>query len=127
MHLQDPFHGLIKPDASALGMRRLTNIHNVNLIMINRLKNKWESYYDASGNVKWRKNENEFEVQGFDKSPELVNVSLWTTFDPEDKKHPFKLTIKKNRDHAEWVGKTLPSMPFKEMMGMLIPEVESWD
>lgn len=104
-------------------MIRLAAIRNVNLIMINRLKNKWDSYYDANGNVKWRKMDNEFEMQGFDKCPELVAVSLWTEFSP-GADVPFKLTVKKNRDHVEWVGKTLPSMPFADMMGMLIPEVD---
>jgi len=104
-------------------MIRLANLHNVNLIMINRLKNKWESYYDSNGNVKWRKNENEFEMQGYDKAPELVAMSLWTGFTPPDS---FTLEVKKCRGHAEWVGQTLPSAPFEELMAMLVPEVDSW-
>lgn len=105
-------------------MVRLANVANINLIMVNRLKNKWDSYYDASGNIKWRKNENDFEMAGFDKAPDLVAINLWTKFTPPDQ---FELTIKKCRDHAEWVGQTLPAMPFSELMGMLIPEVSNWE
>ncbi len=109
-------------------MIRLATANNVNLILINRLKNKWESYYDQSGNVKWRKNENEWEMQGYDKTPELVAVSLWTHFDPENKALPFKLTVRKNRTPggAAFVGQTYPSMPFVDMMGVLIPGVD-WE
>ena len=102
---------------------RLSNVHGVNLIMINRLKPKFESYYDAMGNVKWRVNPAEFEMQGFDKSPELVAVNLWTKYTPGT---GFELTVKKCRDNADFVGQTFPSMTFEEMMGMLIPSVEKW-
>jgi hypothetical protein len=104
-------------------MIRLANINNVNLIMINRLKNKWDSYTDQNGTVKWRKNENEWEMAGFDKAPDLVALSVWTKFTPPD---GFELLVKKNRDHPNWVGQTVPALPFVELMSMLVPEVESW-
>jgi len=63
-------------------------------------------------------------MEGFDKAPRLVAVNLWTEFKPPD---DFQLKIKKNRDHAEFVGETLPALPFTELMGMLVPEVEKWD
>ena len=106
-------------------MVRLANVHNVNLIMINHLKTKFDSYYDANGNLKWRPT-SDYEMSGFDKSPMLVAMNLWTKFTPGEKP-VFELTVKKNRDHPEWVGQTIPAMPFTELMGVLIPEVQSWE
>jgi hypothetical protein len=105
-------------------MVRLANVHGIVLVMINHLKVKFESYYAADGAVKWRPNPNEFEMQGFDKAPFLVTASLWTKFTPPDS---FELTVKKCRDNAGMVGSVFPAMPFTEMMGLLIPSVESWE
>ena len=102
---------------------RLANMNNVNLIMVNRLKPKWESYFDTQGAVKWRQT-TEMEMQGFDKCPELVAVSLWTKFAPPN---CFELTVRKCRDNPEMVGETLAALPFPELMGILIPSVESWE
>jgi AAA domain len=102
---------------------RLANVNSVNLIMVNRLKPKWESYYDQSGAVKWRMSA-EWEMQGYDKSPELVALNLWTSFKAPDQ---FELTVKKCRDNPQFVGETFPAMPFADLMGMLIPSVESWE
>ena len=111
-------------------MIRLANLAGVNLIMINRLKPKWESYADQNGNVKWRMTA-EQEMQGYDKSPELVALSLWLKMTPapqgSESGPAFEVTIKKCRDNATFVGQTFPSMPFVELMGMLVPEVESWE
>ena len=104
---------------------REANVRNVNLIMINHLKNKWESYADPrTGDVKWRPTK-DFEMEGFDKAPRLVAVNLWTKFTPGDEPL-FEVEVKKNRDRPEFVGQTLPALPFEELMGMLIPEVEEW-
>lgn len=111
-------------------MVRLANVHGIVLIMINHLKPKFESYYDQQGNVKWRQNPNEFEMSGFDKAPFLVTANLWTKFTPAATpggKPKWELTIKKCRDHAEWVGQTVETVPFADLMAMLIPEVESWE
>jgi hypothetical protein len=63
------------------------------------------------------------EMQGFDKCPMLVTTNLWTKFtEPEN----FEVIVKKNRDRPEFVGQTLPAMPFEELMAMLIPDVEDW-
>ena len=102
---------------------RLANVNNVNLIMVNRLKPKWESYYDASGAIKWRQS-SEWEMQGYDKSPELVALNLWTKFTPPD---GFEVTVKKCRDNPQHVGSVLPALPFAELMSVLIPSVGTWE
>jgi len=77
--------------------------------------------------VKWRMT-TEQEMQGYDKSPELVALSLWLKMTPTAGGAPnFEVTIKKCRDNATFVGQTFPSMPFEELMGMLVPGVESWE
>jgi len=108
---------------------RLSNINNVNLIMVNRLKPKWVTYYDAQGNTKWMQSATEMEMQGFDKAPELVALNLWTkmTPNPEPGAPPtFELQVKKCRDQVDYVGVTLPMLPWEELMAMLIPGVEKW-
>lgn len=102
----------------------MANVANVNLIMVNRLKPKWDSYYDQSGAVKWRQT-SDWEMQGYDKSPELVALSLWTKFTSGDT--GFELTVKKCRDNPDYVGQTIPAMPFEETMAMLIPSVDKWE
>ena len=104
---------------------RLANVANVNLIMVNRLKPKWDSYYDQSGAVKWRQT-SDWEMQGYDKSPELVALSLWTKFTPGGD-GGFELMVKKCRDNPDYVGTTIPAMPFDEVMAMLIPSVAAWE
>jgi hypothetical protein len=105
---------------------RLANVSNVNLIMVNRLKNKWESYYQGN-DIKWRETA-EQEMQGFDKAPELVALSLWAKMTPVSGDVPnFEVTVKKCRDRAEFVGQTFPALPWDELMGVLIPEVVKWD
>ena len=104
-------------------MIRMANVAKVNLIMIDQLKNKWESYYDSNGNVKWRKNELEFEMQGFDKAPRMVDLNLWTKYTAPD---TFELIVKKCRGKGEMVGSEWPAMPFTELMSVLVPEVEDW-
>jgi hypothetical protein len=106
-------------------MIRLCALNNVNLIMINRLKTAWESYYNETGTLKWRKVEGKFEMQGFDKAPELVAVSLWTRQEGDQ----FILTVKKCRapNGSSWVGQDIESVPFDDVMAALIPEVEKWD
>ena len=108
---------------------RLANLHNVNLIMVNRLKPKWEMYY-VGDTPKWRQT-TEQEMQGYDKAPELVAINLWTKMTPapvgtEDRTPTFEFVIKKCRDNVEFVGSTLPALPFEELMAMLIPGVEKW-
>ena len=109
---------------------RMANVRNVNLIMINHLKKRFDSYFDASGNVKWRPT-NEWTMEGNDKCPRLVAMNLWTEFTPGDAltgtDPVFNLKVKKNRDHAEYVGQTLPALPFIELMGLLVPEVDEWE
>jgi len=106
-------------------MVRLANVHKVNLIMINHLKPLWESY-EQGNQVKWRKTK-DFELQGFDKCPFLINANIWTSFDPSaDDGEKFTFTVKKCRDQYEWVGQTLPACGFTELMSMLAPEVENW-
>ena len=103
---------------------RHCNIHDVNLIMINHLKNRWDAYDDPrTGETKWKKT-NDYEMQGFDKAPILVACNLWTKFTPPDN---FEVQVKKCRDRPEYVGQTFPAMPFVELMAMLIPDVESWE
>ena len=111
-------------------MVRLASLNGVNLIMINHLKPKWESYFGADGSVKWRVT-SDYEMQGFDKAPFLVDVSLWTRMTPappgaEDRLPNFEVVVKKCRDNVEAVGSVLPAMPFEELMGVLIPSVEAW-
>jgi hypothetical protein len=106
-------------------MVRMANAGNVNLIMINHLKPAWESYYDEKGNIKWRKTANDWEEQGFTKSPFLVSMNLWLHRDK--KTQEFQIEIKKCRDNASFVGQKLPSMPFHDLMAMLVPEVSDWD
>lgn len=108
-------------------MIRKANAANVNLIMINHLKNRWEMYYDKENNAKWRKMDKDYELQGFDKAPFLVTANLWTKFTPGKDAEGFELVVKKCRDSPEWVEQTLPALPFVELMGMLIPEVEDWE
>jgi hypothetical protein len=102
---------------------RHCNIHNVNLIMINHLKFRWESYYDTQENLKWRKT-TDHEMQGFDKAPFLVTANLWTQFTEPD---TFEVRVKKCRDRPEYVGQTFPAMPFEELMAILIPTVSDWN
>jgi hypothetical protein len=104
-------------------MVRLANVHGIVLIMVNHLKTKFESYYGPDGSVKWRPTA-DYEMQGFDKSPFLVTASLWTKFTPPDK---FELSVRKCRDNPQFVGETFDSMPFTELMSMLIPTVENWE
>jgi hypothetical protein len=111
-------------------MVRLANVHGIVLIMINHLKPKWESYYGPNGEVKWRIT-TEYEMQGFDKAPFLVTASLWTKMTPaaqgvEDRTPTFEMLVKKCRDRVEYVGETFPALPFEELMGVLIPDVEDW-
>lgn len=106
-------------------MVRMANAANVNLIMINHLKPAWESYYDEKGNIKWRKTDNEWEMQGFDKAPFLVSMNLW--LHRNKKSGDFEIEVKKCRDHAEFLGQTFPNMPFHDLMAVLVPEVEDWD
>lgn len=110
-------------------MVRLANVHGIVLIMINHLKTKFESYYDQNGAVKWRQVAGQYEMQGFDKAPLLVGMSLWTRFTPKsgDKAPTFELEVKKCRDNPEFVGDVFPASPFEEVMGLMIPEVESWE
>jgi hypothetical protein len=108
---------------------RASNVRGVNLIMVNRLKPKWESYFDASGNMKWRQSPTEHEMQGFDKAPELVAINLWTkmTLSSTPGDLPtFELQVKKCRDNAEFVGMTIEALPWDDVMAMLIPSVEKW-
>lgn len=109
---------------------RTANVRNVNLIMINHLKKQWDSYFDAQGNVKWRPTA-DWTMEGNDKCPRLVAINLWTEFTPGDAltntKPKFDLKIKKNRDRAEYVGQTFPALPFLELMGLLVPDVDSWE
>lgn len=104
-------------------MVRLANVHGIVLIMIQHLKYKFESYYDANGNVKWRQSQTEFEMQGFDKAPFLVTSTLWSKFTPPG---TFELTVKKCRDNAALVGQTLPANDFETTMAVMIPSVEDW-
>lgn len=106
-------------------MIRLCNASNVNLIMINRLKPAWESYYDQGGAVKWRQTK-DLELQGYDKSPELVAINLWTKFTSPDS---WEFTVKKCRDVPSFTGTVLPAMPFVDLMGILVPgvEPEKWE
>lgn len=107
-------------------MIRMAHVRNINLIMVNRLKNAWESYYDANGNVKWRMIEDKFEMQGFGKAPELVDIDLWLHTNDANE---FEIEVRKCRGPkgAEWVGQRIPNMPFVELMSMLVPEVENWE
>lgn len=111
-------------------MVRLANVRGVNLIMINHLKTKFVSYPDpVTGTIKWRPSE-DFEMQGFDKAPFLVAANLWTKYTPsktQGELGTFEITVKKCRDNAAMVGSTFPAMPFNELMGILIPSVESWE
>lgn len=103
---------------------RYCNVHDVNLIMINHLKNRWDSYEDPrTQEIKWRKS-NEMELHGFDKAPFLVTLNLWTKFTPPS---TFEIEVRKCRDNPEFVGQTFPAMPFPELMAMLIPSVENWE
>lgn len=106
-------------------MVRLANVHAVNLIMINHLKVKFESYYGPDGGVKWRPTA-DHEMQGFDKAPYLVALNLWTKFTPPDN---WEIVVKKCRDNPAMVGNVLPAMSFVDMMGLLVPAVEAgeWD
>lgn len=106
-------------------MVRLANVHTVNLIMINHLKTKFESYYGPDGGVKWRPTA-DYEMQGFDKAPYLVTLNLWTKFTAPDN---WEIVVKKCRDNPSMVGSVLPAMPFIDMMGVLVPGVEAaeWD
>ena len=72
----------------------------------------------------WKPNPNEFEMQGFDKSPFLVTASVWMKFTPPS---TFEMTVKKCRDNPEMVGTVLPAVPFEETMAMLIPSVDKWE
>jgi len=109
-------------------MVRLANVHGIVLIMVNHLKPKWESYDAGNGQVKWRQG-TDFEMQGFDKAPFLVTASLWTQFTPggNGEEPKFALKVKKCRDNAGYVGETFDALPFEELMGILIPSVESWE
>ena len=104
-------------------MVRLANVHGIVLIMINHLKVKFESYIGPDGTVKWRPT-TDHEMQGFDKAPFLVTANLWTKFTPPDN---FELTVKKCRDNPSVVGETMTSIPFGELMSVLIPSVDSWE
>jgi len=106
-------------------MVRLANVHEVNLIMINHLKPKWEQYFDARGEPKWRQGR-DFEMQGFDKAPFLVTCNLWTSFAAPDQ---WNLAVKKCRDNPSLVGQTVPALPFVELMSLLVPGVaaEEWE
>lgn len=104
-------------------MVRLANVHGIVLIMINHLKIRFESYTTPDGDIKWRPSK-EFEMQGFDKCPMLVTMNLWTKFTEPDS---FELVVKKCRDNPQYVGQTLPAMPFPDLMAMLVPTVEDWD
>jgi hypothetical protein len=107
---------------------RLCNVNNVNLVMINRLKPRWESYFDQTGAVKWRQTA-DLEMQGYDKAPELVAINLWTKLTPNatpGELPTFEFIVKKCRDNAEFVGAVLPMLPFEELMAMLVPSVEKW-
>lgn len=104
-------------------MVRLANVNGIVLVMINHLQPKFESYYDARGEVKWKPSATEKSMQGFDKAPFLVTANLWTSV-PEPGK--FKLTVKKCRDNANLVGQTYDADPFEELMAILIPSVEDW-
>lgn len=111
-------------------MVRLANLSNVNLIMINHLKVRWETYVTENG-PKWKPVPGEYEMQGFDKAPFLVTCNLWTKFTPknlmvEGSEPQFEVVVKKCRDHMEHVGSVYPLMPFEELMALLIPEVEEW-
>jgi hypothetical protein len=111
-------------------MVRLANLYNVNLVLINHLKLRWEMYYDGQGQPKWRPS-TEYEMQGFDKAPFLVTANLWTKFTPKDPRvegsdPQFEVIVKKCRDHQEHVGSVYPLFPFEELMSILIPEVETW-
>lgn len=110
-------------------MIRLCNVSNVNLIMINRLKPAWESYYKMDGSLGWRQTK-EMEMQGYDKSPELVALSLWTKFGKDETGNPsWEFVVKKCRDVPAFTGAVLPALPFVELMGMLVPTVEpaAWE
>lgn len=106
-------------------MVRLANVHRVNLVMINHLKTKFESYFDGQGNLKWRPTA-DYEMQGFDKAPFLVTLNLWTKFTAPDQ---WELVVKKCRDNPEAVGTVFPAMNFVDLMGILVPAVaaEDWE
>ena len=106
-------------------MIRLCNVSNVNLIMISRLKPAWESYYKNDGTVGWRQTK-DMEMQGFDKSPELVALNLWTKFTAPE---TWEFLVKKSRDVPTFTGATVPALPFVDLMGMLIPGVpaDAWE
>jgi hypothetical protein len=112
-------------------MIRHAGLHGVNLIMIQRLKHRWESYADpATGAIKWRQTA-DLELAGFDKAPELVALSLWTKFTPKvgEGEPSWELVVKKCRDNPAAVGLTLPALGFVDLMGVLVPSVsaEAWE
>ncbi len=109
-------------------MVRMANVAHSNLILINHLKPKWDSYYDSNGAMKWRMT-SDWEMQGFDKAPFLVTCNLWTKFTPKvgESEPTFEVIVKKCRDHQEQTGSVYPLLPFPELMSILIPEVESWE
>ncbi len=113
---------------------RQAHVRRVNLVMINGLKPRWENYYDSQEQrYKNRQVQGEWEHQGFQEAAKLAAVSVWTKFTPANpqaeseaaRKPAFDLVVKKCRDHPEWVGQTLPALPFVELMSLLMPEVPS--
>lgn len=105
-------------------MVRMANVAKVNLVLINHLKVKFESYFDSAGALKWRPT-SEWEMQGFDKAPYLVTANLWTKFTPPDN---WEMVVRKCRDNPAMTGAVLPALPFVDLMGILIPTVtaEQW-
>jgi hypothetical protein len=114
-------------------MVRMANVAKVNLIMINHLKTKFDSYFTGQGDLKWRPTA-EDEMQGNDKTPYLVTMNLWTKFTPAVTKEGseadpvWELVVKKCRDNPGAVGTTWPALPFVELMSFLIPGLtpEQW-
>lgn len=106
-------------------MVRLASLNNVNLILINHLKPKWEKVM-VNGQIKNQLSETEHEMKGFDwkdiNIPQLVALNLWTKFTPPGQ---YEMVVKKCRDNAPMVGLTVPAQPFVELMQMLVPGVSS--
>ena len=63
-------------------------------------------------------------MDGWDKAPRMVDLTLWTKYTPPDN---YEFEIKKCRGKGELVGSTFPSMPFEEIMMVLVPEVSTWE
>jgi hypothetical protein len=119
-------------------MVRAANLRNVNLFLIQQLKQKFVAY-EESGETKWKPSPTgEVEADGNEKNPFLVTAGFITRYYPpafrqytreREKEGYFEIEVVTSRDEPSQRGERYQNVSFPEIMAFVMPDVpmESWE